>query len=69
MDPGNFYRQLARYSDLIYILPAAMAMGIGIGYLLDLWLDSSPWLLLFCGGLGTVAGFYRVFKIVIRKER
>lgn len=67
MDPGNFYRQLARYSDLIYILPASMAIGIGIGYLLDWWLDSSPWLLLIFGGLGTVAGFYQVFKIVIRK--
>jgi ATP synthase protein I len=68
MNPGNLYRQLARYYDIIFILPAAMAVGIGIGYLLDMWLGSSPWLLILFGGLGTVAGFYQVLKIVTRKE-
>jgi ATP synthase protein I len=68
MDPGNFYRQLARYYDLILILPAAMAVGFGIGYLLDWWLGTSPWLILSFGGLGTIAGFWQTFKIVIRKD-
>ena len=68
MNPGNFYRQLARYSDLIFILPASMAIGIGVGYLLDAWLGSSPWLLLLFACLGTAAGFYQVFKIVTRKD-
>jgi ATP synthase protein I len=37
--------------------------GIGIGYGLDLWLGTSPWLLLGFLLLGCVAGFRRLLAL------
>lgn len=61
----NFYRQLARYSDLVFILPAAMGVGFGLGYILDLWWQTSPWMSLTLTLLGAAAGFYQVVKTLI----
>ena len=41
----------------------AVAMGAGFGYLLDSWLDSSPWFFLVFFFLGVTAGVLNVFRV------
>lgn len=40
--------------------------GIVVGYLLDRWLDTKPWLLLAGIVLGSVGGFAAMYRIVSR---
>tara|TARA_B100001057_G_scaffold136236_1_gene135873 strand:- start:6047 stop:6409 length:363 start_codon:yes stop_codon:yes gene_type:complete len=45
-------------------LVAGVAVGSGVGYGLDLWLNSSPWMLIVCFILGAAAGMMNVFRAV-----
>ncbi|MEP7341049.1 MAG: AtpZ/AtpI family protein [Acidobacteriota bacterium] len=40
--------------------------GVVVGYLLDRWLKTAPWLLLAGIVLGTVGGFAALYRIVSR---
>ena len=44
---------------------AALAVGVGIGFLLDRWLGTKPWLLLLFCVLGAVAGIWNVMRTVL----
>lgn len=41
-------------------LLAGALVGLAIGYFLDRWLDSSPWLTILCFFIGCIAGFRNV---------
>lgn len=41
---------------------AGVAVGVFIGWLLDRWLGTTPWLMLLFFGLGTAAGFMNVIR-------
>ena len=43
-------------------LVSALAVGVGIGFLLDKWLDTTPWFLLVFFFLGAAAGFLNVYR-------
>lgn len=45
-------------------LVAALVVGVGIGVLLDYWLDTKPWFLIVFFLLGAAAGFLNVFRLV-----
>jgi len=45
-------------------LVSALIVGVGIGLLLDYWLDTKPWLLLVFFILGSAAGVLNVFRAV-----
>ena len=55
-------RQLARLSTVGVALVAATAVGLAIGYGLDRWLGTSPWLTMVFTLLGIVAGFLNLFR-------
>ena len=44
---------------------AALAVGLGIGYLLDVWLGTKPWLLVVFFFLGAGAGILNVYRAVM----
>jgi ATP synthase protein I len=44
-------------------LVAALAIGVGIGWALDRWLGSSPWLLILFFVFGAAAGIMNVFRV------
>jgi ATP synthase protein I len=48
---------------------AAILVGAGIGYLLDLWLGTQPWLLLVMFLLGFAAGVMNVTRSVAQMNR
>ncbi|MFT5439440.1 MAG: ATP synthase protein I [Alphaproteobacteria bacterium] len=43
-------------------LVSALAIGVGIGLLLDYWLGTKPWFMLLFFMLGSVAGFMNVYR-------
>jgi len=45
-------------------LVAGLAVGAGVGYGLDRWLDTSPWLLIVFFFLGATAGMLNVYRTV-----
>jgi len=57
-DMSGFSRGLRLGSEFI----AAILVGGGIGYLLDLWLKTSPWLLLVMVLIGFAAGVSNVAR-------
>ena len=44
-------------------LVSALAIGVAIGWLLDQWLDTRPWLMLVFIFLGAAAGILNVYRV------
>ncbi len=44
-------------------LVSALVVGVAIGYLLDRWLGTKPWLLILFFVLGSAAGLLNVFRL------
>jgi ATP synthase protein I len=57
------------YSSLGLMFPASILVGFAIGYFLDQWLKTDPWLTLIFILYGIMAGFYNLFSQVGRHER
>jgi F0F1-type ATP synthase assembly protein I len=57
----NTWQQLARYSQLAFVFPAAIVVGLVIGTLLDRWLHTT-WLYLAGLILGIIAGFIELIR-------
>jgi ATP synthase protein I len=50
------------YAAAVALFAAVVGMGL-IGWLLDRWLGTSPWLLVVGLVLGAVAGFYEFVRL------
>ena len=57
----------ARYSEIAFIIPAAVVVGLLLGRLLDYWLHTR-WL--FLGGIifGAVVGFIQMIRMVTKAK-
>ena len=57
----------ARYSEVAFIIPAAVVVGLLLGKLLDYWLHTH-WL--FLGGIifGAIVGFVQMIRMVTRNK-
>jgi F0F1-type ATP synthase assembly protein I len=55
-------RSLGLAFGLPFILVAWVVLGGGIGYLLDVWLHTTPWLMLVLGFLGFGGGVWDVLR-------
>lgn len=62
-NPKNFWLQLANYSQLAFVFPAATVVGWLIGVGLDHWLHTT-WLYLAGLILGIAAGFVELIRVV-----
>jgi F0F1-type ATP synthase assembly protein I len=60
--------QLANYSQLAFIFPAATVVGWLIGVALDHWLHTT-WLYLVGLILGIIAGFVELIRTVMKSEQ
>lgn len=63
----NVWVQVARYSQLAVVLPAATVVGWLIGQALDRWLHTT-WLSLLGLILGIVVGFVELIRTVTSKD-
>jgi len=60
------WKQIGYLASLGLNLVAATAIGLAIGYHLDKWLKTSPWLLMLFLLFGIAAGFVNLFREVHR---
>ena len=67
-DKKNAWVQLARYSQLAFVFPAALVVGWLGGAALDRWLHTT-WLYLAGIILGIVAGFVELIRTVVRDSK
>jgi len=63
----NWILELANYSQLAFIFPAATVVGWLIGAALDHWLHTT-WLYLVGLILGIIAGFVELIRLVTSSE-
>ena len=49
-------------------LVAAVAVGTIIGFILDNWFDTKPWLMIFFFFLGSAAGILNVIKVAKKMQ-
>ena len=54
--------QLATAMELPFTFVAAVAAGGLIGYFLDLWLHTGPWLMILLGCFGFAGGILEILK-------
>ena len=65
--PGPDNEEANRKSGIAYgaalVLFSSVASLCGVGWLLDRWLGTKPWLLVIGIVLGAVAGFYQFIRL------
>jgi F0F1-type ATP synthase assembly protein I len=67
-DQQNVWVQLAKYSQLAFIFPAATVAGWLLGVALDHWLHTT-WLYLVGLILGIVAGFVELIRAAVSNSK
>lgn len=60
--------QIARYSQLAFVLPTATVVGWAVGFGLDHWLHTT-WLYIPGLLIGILAGFVELIRTVMRDNR
>jgi F0F1-type ATP synthase assembly protein I len=57
----------ARYSEIAFIIPAAVVVGLLVGKLLDYWLHTK-WFFLVGIIFGAVVGFVQMIRMVTKSK-
>ncbi len=60
--PRPNFRKIADLSSVALMLPSSIIVGLFIGYMLDRWLGTRPWLLLTFTVLGIVSGLLSLIR-------
>jgi ATP synthase protein I len=66
---SGFLRQLSMAMELPFVLVGGVLIGGGIGWLLDRWLHTAPWLAMALGMLGFGAGIREIIQRLTREEK
>jgi len=56
------FKKFGEISSLAMILPSSIAVGLFIGYYLDKWLKTEPWMLLVWTILGMISGLLNLWR-------
>jgi ATP synthase protein I len=67
-EPGE-NKSWVDYSIIGLMFPTSIAVGVAIGYFLDRWLHTEPYLLIIFTLYGVTAGFYHLFRVTKRHEK
>jgi F0F1-type ATP synthase assembly protein I len=59
---------LARYSEIGFIIPAAVLLGLLLGRLMDYWLHTK-WVYVVGIVLGAVLGFTQMIRMAVRSSK
>jgi ATP synthase protein I len=63
------YRKIADISSLALALPSSIVVGLFLGYYLDKWLGTRPWLLVAFTLLGVASGLITLIRGVLKYNR
>ncbi|MDD2556911.1 MAG: AtpZ/AtpI family protein [Desulfuromonadaceae bacterium] len=66
-DRRELFKSLGFLSSVGISMVASILIGMAMGYYLDIWLGTTPWMLLIFLGFGIVSGFRNIF-ILTRRE-
>jgi ATP synthase protein I len=66
-DKRELYKSLGFLSSVGISMVASTFIGLAMGYFLDKWLGTSPWLTLIFLGFGIISGFRNVFILTARE--
>ena len=58
------YKRVFRYSAIGLEMGLSVAIGVTLGYFLDRYLGTQPWLTLIFLMIGVVAGFRSLFRLM-----
>ena len=65
-DRRSLFRELGRYSALGLELAIAVVIGLAVGYYLDKWLGTDPWMTVIWMGIGFAAGVRSLYRAALR---
>ena len=68
-DRKAFFRELGKYSALGLEMALSVVIGLGIGYYLDKWLGTGPWLMILWIGFGFAAGVRSLYRAAVRSGK
>lgn len=68
-DRRAFFLELGRYSAVGFEMALSVVIGLGIGYYLDKWLGTAPWLMILWLGFGFAAGVRSLYRAAKRSEK
>lgn len=68
-DRKELFRELGRYSALGLEMAISVVIGLAIGYYLDKWLGTSPWLTIVWIALGFAAGVRSLYRSAVQSEK
>ncbi len=63
------FKDISRYQTVGMMFPASIIGGLVIGYFLDKWLHTSPYLAIIFTLYGVAAGFVNLFKLAKKPEQ
>ena len=69
MENKKAYKQLLRFSSIGLEMGFSVAIGVGIGYLLDSYFDTKPWFLLIFFFVGIAAAFRSLFSLMKKFDK
>jgi len=65
---GGFLRQFALATELPILLVGALLIGGVLGYLLDRWWHTTPWLMVAGGALGFTVGLRDLLRRLSKND-
>ena len=68
-DKKKLYKNVVRYSAIGLEMGFSVAIGVAIGYFLDRFLRTGPWLTLIFLIFGVIAGFRSLFSLMKSVDR
>ena len=66
--PGDFARQFALALEYPFLLAGSVIAGGLLGYFLDGWLHTKPWLMLLLGAVGFGVGLRDTLRRIEKEE-
>lgn len=63
-DKKKLYKKVVRYSTIGLEMGFSVAIGVAIGYFLDRFFKTGPWLTLIFLIFGVIAGFRSLFSLM-----
>jgi len=68
-DRRTLFRELGKYSALGLELAISVIIGLAIGYYLDKWLGTGPWMTVIWLGFGFAAGVRSLYRAALRSGK
>ena len=68
-DRKALYRELGRYGALGLEMSISVVIGMAIGWKLDQWLGTTPWMMVVWIGFGFAAGVRSLYRAAVRAQR